>query len=153
MDIKPARKRQGIYKFITNKDLKFETHLFGYDFENPWLKINPDGLVIVKGTYHKGYAWDGCTPKWNFFDLFLIGTPDGRAIVNTQLPITYYASLIHDILLQFKNDIGLSRKEADEVFLKYLGNFSLRYVYFVAVRLFGMTLTLIELIKEKLAKR
>jgi hypothetical protein len=71
-------------------------------------------------------------------DLLLIGTPDGRVIVNTEKPITYYASLIHDILLQFRADIGISRKQADRLFLEYLGDFSLRYLYYIVVRGYGM---------------
>lgn len=25
------------------------------------------------------YRWDGYTPKWSFFNLFIYGTPDGYA--------------------------------------------------------------------------
>ena len=141
---KPAEKRKGVYKFVTTDDLVFGTSLSGYQYENDWLKVSDDGKVLVKGTYAEGYAWDGCSPKWNFLDLILIGVPDGRSIVTTNKPITYYASLIHDILLQFRKDIGLSRKEADKVFLHYLGDFSLRYIYYYAVRIYGMIVTYFE---------
>jgi hypothetical protein len=26
---------------------------------------------------HKGYRWDGCSPKWSWLDAFWLGTPDG----------------------------------------------------------------------------
>jgi len=138
MEVKPAKKRKGIYKFVTREDCIYKTSLANIRFENAWLSIETDGTVTVKGTNEQGYAWDGCTPKWNVLDLLLIGTPDGRVIVNTEKPITYYASLIHDILLQFRADIGISRKQADKVFLEYLGDFSLRHLYYIVVRGYGM---------------
>ncbi len=138
MNIQPAKKRKGVYKFVTHQDLTYETQLLNYEFENDWLKISGDGVIVVKGSYSHGYAWDGCSPKWNFFDLWLLGTPDGRNLVNTQKPITYYASLIHDILLQYQSDIGITRKEADRIFLHFLGDFSSRYLYYFAVRAFGI---------------
>ena len=140
MQIEPAKKRKGIYKFVTREDLTFNNTPIKKDFENEWLLISEDGDVVVKGSNGQGYAWDGCTPKWNVFDLFLIGTPDGRTIVNTEKPITYYASLIHDILCQFAPDIEISRKQADKVFLIYLGDFNLRYLYYFAVRSYGIYL-------------
>ncbi len=140
MQIEPAKKRKGIYKFVTRVDLIYQNTPIKKNFENEWLHMSQNGDIVVKGSHSKGYAWDGCTPKWNFFDLFLVGTPDGRIIVNTEKPITFYASLIHDILCQFRSDIGISRKEADRVFLTYLGDFSLRYLYYFAVRSYGVYL-------------
>jgi len=137
MEVTPSKKRKGIYKYVTKEDLVYKTSLLNVEFENQWLLINADGTIKVKGTHLQGYAWDGCTPKWNVFDLFLVGTPDGRVIVNTDKPITYYASLIHDALLQFRFEIGISRKAADHVFFEYLGDFDLRYLYFAAVRSYG----------------
>ena len=138
MEVKPAKKRKGIYKYVVREDLIYRIYLSNIEFENSWLSIKSDGKLTVKGSNGQGYAWDGCTPKWNVLDIVLIGTPDGRVIVNTGKPITYYASLIHDILLQFRSDIGISRKDADRIFLEYLGDFDLRYVYYIAVRSYGM---------------
>lgn len=59
------------------------------------LKITQAGEIVV----YQGYSWDGNSPKINVFDLFWLGTPDG--IVTKNKPITYYASLIHDVLGQF----------------------------------------------------
>ncbi len=142
MQVVPAKKRQGIYKFITCEDLTFKNTSIQINFTNEWLQISENGDVVVKGSNGTGYAWDGCTPKWNIFDLFLVGTPDGRTIVNTGKPITYYASLIHDVLCQFHSEIGISRKEVDKVFLLYLGDFSLRYLYYFSVRSYGVYLGL-----------
>ncbi len=142
MQVEPAKKRKGIYKYVTHEDLLYKNTSIKKTFNNPWLEISENGDIIIKGTHANGYAWDGCTPKFNIFDLFLIGTPDGRTIVNTGKPITYYASLIHDILCQFRKDIGISRRQADKVFLIYLGNFNLRYLYYIAVRAYGMVQSL-----------
>jgi len=122
MKVEPAKKRKGIYKFITKEDCLFKNTPIKTNFKNDWLQISKNGDIIVIGSNSLGYAWDGCTPKWNVFDLFLVGTPDGRTIVNTEKPITYYASMIHDILCQFRPDIGINRKEVDKVFLLYLGD-------------------------------
>ena len=138
MQVEPAKKRKGIYKYVTHEDLLYKNTDIKLSFNNEWLHISENGDIVVKGTNGKGYAWDGCTPKFNIFDLFLVGTPDGRTIVNTGKPITYYASLVHDILCQYAKDIGIKRKQADKVFLVYLGDFNLRYLYYATVRIFGI---------------
>ncbi|MDX8387463.1 MAG: hypothetical protein R8M46_02870 [Ghiorsea sp.] len=153
MQVEPAKKRKGIYKFITTEDLTYKDTAIKKTFENDWLLINESGDIVVKGSFGSGYAWDGCTPKWNIFDLLLVGTPDGRTIVNTGKPITYYASLVHDILCQFNEDIGISRKEADDLFLVYLGDFNLRYVYYIAVRSFGTYLDFKSYLISKFVKK
>ena len=136
----PAKKRKGIYKYVVKKDIIFKGTSIKKSFrgENEFLGITESGDIIVRGSYKDGYAWDGCTPKFNIFDLCLIGIPDGRSIVNTEKPITYYASMVHDILYQYRDIIGITRKEADEVFLYYLGDFQLRHLYYGAVRLYSI---------------
>ena len=62
-----------------------------------WLTLQPNGNAIV----YKGYSWDGNSPKFNILDFFWLGTPDG--IRHANKPVTYYASLLHDILGQFKH--------------------------------------------------
>ncbi|MGJ8691686.1 MAG: hypothetical protein ACSHW0_04330 [Thalassotalea sp.] len=141
--IQPAQKRKGVYKYLIHEDLLFENSHIKKAYKNDWLEIKDNGDIIIKGTHDNGYAWDGCTPKVNCFDLILLGIPDGRKIVNTDKPITYYASLVHDILCQFQQDIGIDRKDADKVFLYYLGDFNLRYFYYAAVRIYGSFLHLI----------
>jgi hypothetical protein len=137
MNASPAKRRKGIYKFVVHEDVCYLNTPINQEFENNWIKIENSGNITIKGSYSTGYAWDGCSPKINILDLFLFGTPDGRINVNTGKPVTYYASLIHDILYQFGKKIGIARKEADLLFLHYLGDFELRYLYYAAVRLFG----------------
>lgn len=113
------------------------------------LRITKDGDIFV----FKGYSWDGNSPKINFLDLFWLGTPDG--IVSNNKPITYYASLIHDILGQFKRhpempskfraatspELWLSKGRIgrDGLYFSMLKqqNFLFRHLYFLAVALAG----------------
>lgn len=127
-----------VYKYVHTEDVSIDTNLTGRACDLDWLRIDDDGKITVKGTYYKGYAWDGCSPKFNFLDL-MFGTPDGRFDYNTGKQITYYASLFHDALYQKKAEIGLSRKEVDVIFklnLKKSG-FMHAGIYYLAVRLFG----------------
>lgn len=52
-----------------------------------WAIVSPSGIRILKG-----YAWNGCSPKWAFFGRFF-GTPD--------FEFTRLASCVHDVLFQF----------------------------------------------------
>lgn len=99
------------------------------------LIIETTGRVTVT----RGYSWNGCSPKVCFFDL-LIGTPDGVVDAQSGRPKTYFASMVHDALYQFLGAASpISRAQADGCFLRLMAasNFSLRYVYWVAVRLGG----------------
>lgn len=99
-------------------------------------------LVIEKGgriTVTKDYAWNGCSPKVCLFDLSW-GTPDGVVHALTGRPKTYFASMVHDALYQFlEAGSPLSRGQADQAFLRLMAasEFSPRYLYWLAVRLFG----------------
>lgn len=88
----------------------------------------------------RGYAWDGCSPKWVFLDL-IVGTPDGAINPNTGKTKTYYGSLVHDVIYQFLDDPQMifDRKDADKIFYESLlaNKFFWSYIYYVAVRLFG----------------
>ena len=99
------------------------------------LEIRQNGELKIL----KGYAWDGCTPKFCLLDIVL-GVPDGVVHERTKRPKTYYASLVHDALYQFLNDdLPLSRKDADQCFLKLMqeSDFALSKLYYWAVRCFG----------------
>lgn len=130
--------RNKVYKFVHHHDVVIYTNLTNREFNSPWLQIDKLGRIIVKGTNKDGYAWDGCSPKINFLD-FIIGTPDGRFDFQTEQPITYYASLIHDALYQYKSKVPISRREADILFRIILkrARFKWAYLYYFFVRLFG----------------
>ena len=111
-----------------NEDLEFrdERHKL-------WLEIKQDGTITVK----EGYAWDGCSPKFNILDLFWVGTPDGA--IDEGKPITYYASLVHDALGQFRKEeeMPFDRKQRDLIFAEMLEGFIFQGLYYMAVRIFG----------------
>ena len=111
---------------------EFVTGIRGRNFSNKWIFISDTGVIQIG----KDYAWDGCSPKFEVADL-LIGTPDG-ALVNGK-PKTYYASLLHDALYQFKGEHNITRKEADKEFLYQLKKVGFKWAktYYRAVRLFG----------------
>ncbi len=99
-------------------------------------------LVLAKGgrfTVMRGYAWNGCSPKFCLFDI-LLGTPEGVVDSRTGRPKTFYASLVHDALYQFVPDgLPLTRRQADQCFLRLLEEtgFRPRILYYLAVRVFG----------------
>ncbi len=107
-----------VYKFVHEKDVWIKTNLTNRKFEidkNGWLMVEDDGTITVKGSNPGGYAWDGCSPKWNCLHITW-GTPDGKLDYNTEKPMTYYASMIHDAIYQYKDTVNISRKEADILF-------------------------------------
>ena len=110
-----------VYIYCIKEDYKHSSSIKGCSFENEWFKLEADGTVIVKGSKSKGYAWDGCSPKWKIKDLY-VGT--GEAVLNweTGKAKTYYASLIHDVFYQFSKDIKtlVQRKEVDREFYDIL---------------------------------
>ena len=121
------------------KDVLFEKE------ENEWLRIypnksNPSQTIIeIDGTQLTGYAWDGCSPKFQLGDL-IFGTPDGVLGMNHK-PKTYIASMAHDILYQFRDQLvgKVTRKQADAIFLEQMKkqHFLLANLYYRGVRMFG----------------
>ena len=106
-------------------------------FEGRFIKICKGGLIKIK----EGYAWDGCTPNVNVLGLFSLGTPNGTLNLNTGLPSTYRASLLHDALYQYREFIPISRKDADCLFYQQLvrDNFGFAKLYYWTVRIFGFS--------------
>ena len=130
--------RKKVYKYVHDEDVSVGTSLSGRSFENEWLRIEDSGLIVVKGSNQRGYAWDGCSPKVNFLHL-IWGTADGQLDFRTDKPFTYYASMVHDVLYQFKSEVPVSRKEADILFSKMLrkAGFMWWWLYGFAVRVGG----------------
>ena len=130
----------GVYIYCLEKDYSYKSSIKDRQFENEWLKLEKDGTVTIKGSNKKGYAWDGCSPKWKIKDICL-GTPDGVLNWKTKEPKTYYASLIHDVFYQYSYHVKsfIKRKEVDLLFYELLkeNNFRLAKVYCGAVRWLG----------------
>jgi hypothetical protein len=94
----------------------------------------PSTIIVTKG-----YAWDGCSPKFCIVDI-LVGTPDGAVDSTTKQPKAYYASLVHDALYQFLLDgLPFTRAQADDCFLRLMAvtGFAPRRLYWLAVRVLG----------------
>lgn len=127
-----------VYRFVHDRDVWICTNILDRDFENELLRVAPDGRITVKGSSKKGYAWDGCSPK-GYFLHFIWGTPDGKMDYRTEKPITYYASMIHDVIYQFKSEVNISRKEADMLFKCILreSGFMWWWFYLMGVRIGG----------------
>jgi len=126
------------YKFQITEDYTYSDTgwKLSKEFDSQWLKIGTNGELTVKAN-QSGYVWDGCTPKWGFLNLTIIGVPDGHLDYRTMKPYTYYASLVHDALYQYLDSVPVSKKEIDKLFLKMLGDFKLRKIYYFFVKTFG----------------
>lgn len=128
-----------VYKFVERHNYTLSTPLVGHSFCKDFLQIEPNGNITVLCS-HKctGYAWDGCSPKVNWLDITW-GTPDGKLDSTTEKPKTYYASLVHDVLYQYKHLHGLSRYQCDVLFYHQMqqAQFKPAKFYYLAVRLLG----------------
>ena len=130
----------GVYVYCIKHDYRYASGIKGRSFENEWFKLEPDGMVTVKGANRQGYAWDGCSPKWKCKDMFF-GTPEAVINYDTRQSKTYYASLIHDVFYQFSKDVKgiVRRKEVDKEFRNMLkgDTFGPAVLYYWGVRRFG----------------
>jgi len=130
----------GVYIYCITKNYKHKTAITGREFENDWLKLEKNGTVTVKGTNKNGYAWDGCSPKIKFKDIYF-GTPEAVLNYDTGKSKTYYASMIHDILYQFHKEItpALKRRDVDKefYFIMKQNKFRMAFVYYTVVRVLG----------------
>lgn len=83
--------------------------LLGVVFSCEWAEIK-GGQITVKN----GYAWDGCSPAWKFGSIWL-GTPDGPLRPDGK-PVTFEASLVHDVLCQFAEQVPMSKSSVSDLF-------------------------------------
>ncbi len=111
----------GVYVYCIKEDYRYQSGILGCEFENEWFSLSAQGMVIIKGSHHKGYAWDGCSPKFKIKDLYF-GTSEAVLNYDTRQSKTYYASLIHDVFYQFSSQIRsqVPRNEVDKIFYQIL---------------------------------
>lgn len=130
----------GVYIYCIKYDFQYQSSIKDRSFENEWFKLGENGLITIKGTHYKGYAWDGCSPKLKIKDVY-IGTLEAVLNFDTGQSKTYYASLVHDVFYQFSKDVRrfIKRDEVDREFYAILKKDGFRFakVYYFAVRLFG----------------
>ncbi|BAK75827.1 hypothetical protein NH8B_0995 [Pseudogulbenkiania sp. NH8B] len=89
-------------------------NLQGVEFRNDWIDVRHGSIVI-----QPGYAWDGCSPAWRLPAGLWIGTPDGPLMPEGR-PQTFYASLVHDALCQWKREIPLRKAATVALFAELL---------------------------------
>ena len=124
------------WRWRTSFNIPYKTDLRGYEFENDYFAIYPDGQAVVK----EGYATDGVTPQIPILDWGYVGLPEGRIIKEVMLPSTYREVFLHDSLSQFKDEIGISRAQGHSEFCRESkrSDFTLGWLYRLGVNLYGM---------------
>ncbi len=130
-----------VWKFVHHKDYEYKSNLLNRTCDFNWLSISADGTITVKGSHKNGYTWDGCTPKKNFAHITW-GNFDGqlyRFKKGDYKPYAYYASMIHDVLYQYKRCVPVTRKETDKIFHEMLkdAGFMWAGVFYIGVRALG----------------
>ncbi len=125
------RRAKNLYRLAAPYRYKHPA-LIGVNYANRWCVISGGEIVV-----QPGYAWDGCTPKFDIAGLGVVGVPDGRLYQG--LPITYYPSLVHDVFCQFKHEIRISKAAVVQIFNDMLKErqFGARVLYVTAVDWLG----------------
>lgn len=143
----------------------------GKRFYSEWLIIHESSIIVNPGastvslknqtvkydfSKKKTYAWDGCTPKRFFFWFIVIGAPDWWQKLETISvfsdshrihsktvfwQLTLHASLIHDALYQYLDNIPIAKRDVDMLFFEMLINsgcpWLIAKLYHLAVRYLG----------------
>ena len=120
------------------------TEIKGKRFACPEFTLREDGVMRIR----RGRKWDGCSPKFKIGDIGYIGAPDG-VIVNGSWRVTGKASLLHDLLLKYRKEIGITQEIAASEFERQLkkDNFSLKILYVLAVKAYWRIRKLLRLEK------
>lgn len=110
-------------------------HLGGVEFANKWIVISR-GQISIK----KGYAWDGMSPSAKLPLIGWISPPEGK-LLPSGFPESYYATLVHDALCQFRKEIHITKDATVLLFRELLmtGGFSdfTATLYASCVSMFG----------------
>ena len=97
------------YLWKTECDFTIQTNIYGYEFSNGYLRLIPNGKLVI----HRGYCWDGSTiPLKGFVKFITFGwyKPD---------KFCKKASLPHDALCQAMREGMLDKlfkQKADELY-------------------------------------
>ena len=121
------------WKFCLTEQRTFEhPALLGVSFRNDWIVI-ANGRMKVSA----GYAWDGCSPKYQLLGVWSIGTPDG--VLREGEAWMYEPSLVHDALCQFRIELPITKAQSVQIFHDMMleRNWPLRRLYTWVVDKFG----------------
>ena len=110
-----SKSYQGIWRYQLPEAYHFQSpHLQGIEFANHWVTIMDAEMVVSKL-----YAWDGCSPTYYVPVFGWVGTPDGKRD-EKGIPQSYHASLVHDVLCQFRHDIPITKNASAFLFKNML---------------------------------
>lgn len=143
----------------------------GKRFYSEWLIIHHGRIIVNPGastvslkdqtvrydlSKKNTYAWDGCTPKRFFFWFIVIGAPDwwqktesvsvlsdSQSIHSKKVfwQLALHASLVHDALYQYLDNIPIAKRDVDRLFFEMLIDsecpWLIAKLYHLAVRYFG----------------
>lgn len=105
-----------IWRYVL--DARYETfapELMSVDYTGQWLMIRHCRLAIAPG-----YAWDGCSPSLRLPGGIWVGAPDGPLGADGR-PVAWHASLVHDALCQFREEIrGVTKQSTIRLFRRLL---------------------------------
>ena len=110
-----SKSYQGIWRYQLPEAYHFQSpHLQGIEFANHWVTIMDAEMVVSKL-----YAWDGCSPTYYVPVFGWVGTPDGKRD-EKGIPQSYHASLVHDVLCQFRREIPVTKHVSVTLFKELL---------------------------------
>lgn len=124
------------YRNYCHSDLAFFISIKGKKLRNSWGNLDESGNLYIS----KGYISDGPSPCIEILGL-IFGIPQG-SLIHTGYPSSFRATTVHDwFYIQSRqcNDLGISRKDVDTVFLDLLrqDKFFLFRLYYWLVRILG----------------
>lgn len=124
------------YRYQLDETFQYTSpHLRGIEYANRWVTI-VDGVITVT----RNYCWDGCTPVYFLPFIGWAGVPEGARDA-AGIPQSYYATLVHDVLCQFRKEILIDKARTLKILeaMLFEGGFSPRRtkLYVAAVKMFG----------------
>ncbi len=124
-------KKQWKYRLAEQRIFELP-ELAGISYRNAWVVIANGRMKISAG-----YAWDGCSPKYQLMGLWSFGTPDG--VLREGEPWLYEPSLVHDVLCQFRAELPVTKAQSVRIFNDMMvdRNWPLRRLYTWAVDKLG----------------
>ena len=99
-----------VWKFVHYEEEWIMTNITDRKINLDRLAVEESGKIIIRCSLEKRYAWDGCTPKWNFLH-FTWGTPDGKLDYATEKPMTIMLPCFMMLCIKIKrNCVSVGRK-------------------------------------------